>query len=218
MKKTSLVLFPVLAALLMAGCTTAKKSGKKKKSSAASVTSQTTSQGGGGGGSSSSSGGGGGGSSSSGGGGGGAGLVATLDLKSDHATTKSDAQVVIVNGGVTLTIDQNGSQHPCGGDQQKYVADPLRIYSGQKLTFECNSAFNKVVFDSANFADNAYAEYLTAAINQGSYGTAVQADTTVTVTLSSASTSWFYVDEKLNRETDGGYKQNRIYKVEFYNN
>lgn len=42
MKKTNLVLFPVLAALLLAGCTATKKSGKKKKSSSVSETSQTT--------------------------------------------------------------------------------------------------------------------------------------------------------------------------------
>ncbi len=216
MKKTTLVLLPVLGALLLAGCTTTKRP-NKKKSSSATVTSKTTSQGGGGntsqgGGGNTSQGGGG--NTSQGGGGGGGGLVATLDLKSDHATTKSDAQVVIVDGGVTLTIDQNTSTTACGGDQQKYVANPLRIYSGQKLTFECGSAFNKVVFDSANYNDNPYAKWLTEAINKGSYGTAVQDNTTVTVTLSSAATSWSYVDEQV---TDG-YKQNRIYKVEFYNN
>ena len=48
MKKTNLVLFPVLAALLLAGCTTTKKSSKKKKSSEAQTSQKTTSQGGGG--------------------------------------------------------------------------------------------------------------------------------------------------------------------------
>ena len=57
MKKTNLVLFPVLAALLLAGCTATKKSGKKKKSGSggSEVTSKTSTSGGGGGGGGSSS-------------------------------------------------------------------------------------------------------------------------------------------------------------------
>lgn len=41
MKKTNLVLIPVLSALLLTGCTTAKKSGKKKSSTSGQVTSNT---------------------------------------------------------------------------------------------------------------------------------------------------------------------------------
>ena len=97
MKKTSLVLFPVLAALLLAGCTTSKKSGKKKKSSSEQPTVTSTTSGGGGGG----------GTSTTTGGGGGGGTSATptpTDLNWDSVSSVG-SYFDMTPGSHTATID-----------------------------------------------------------------------------------------------------------------
>ena len=114
MKKTNLVLFPVLAALLLAGCTATKKSGKKKKSSSGSETSQTT-----------------GGKSTSGGGGGGSSSASKSEASKDPVVLTEDLTinkaVIVAASGLT--------------DKYTYPKNPYSFTLGsQSIKFDANAS------------------------------------------------------------------------------
>ncbi len=201
MKKTNLVLFPVLGALLLAGCTTTKKSSKKKKSSNAEVTSQTTSQGGGGQSVTSQGGGGGGGTSvkptSQGGGGGGGGSggngTVTLKANADKGAQETNS-VTFTNDGYTVLIEQ-------GSNTQNTIADcvnatgtnSFRMYKAFDVTFSAPSAFTKLEIQWFSFNTNP-TQY---AFNFDHSDATSEVDETnmkTTVTLKSAATSIKYAN------------------------
>lgn len=223
--KKGLFLLPLAGALLLSGCTfnlfgkTITLFEKSQESGGGSGSGSGGTGGGGG------SGGGGSGGGSGGGGGSQSGgvtpsgtKVATMDLKTDHATVKTDEQVVVENGGATVTVDRNGSKTVCGGEKdgthQAYVANPLRIYSGQKVTIELNSSFKQMLFDCPVYSGgDDFSSFMAGIVEAGGYAESVAYEKTkVLVTLSSEATSWEYVVDQLN----GAYKQNRYYSIEFY--
>ena len=188
MKKTSLVLFPVLAGLLLAGCTTTKKSSKKKKSSASGeVTSKTTSQGGGGGGTSQ----GGtsqGGTSQGSGGSGGNGTV-TLTNKAD-LSSQSDETAVYSNDGYTVTIERNGCAQSVTQAISASGSYELRIYAGMKMTIAAPSAFSTFIVRYSTYQQQSGTTYYFDYDITG--GTNSHDDTTgvATCTLNSATSSF----------------------------
>ena len=153
MKKTNLVLFPVLGALLLAGCTSTPK--KKRKKSSTEVTSQTS-----GGGQTSVKPTSGGGTSvkptTSSGGGGGGGGNGTVTLKAN--ADKSDQQeksVTFTNSSYTVLIEQ-------GSNTQNTIADAVtntgtnsfRIFKAFDVTISAPSAFSKIEVQWFSFNSN----------------------------------------------------------------
>lgn len=194
MKKTSLVLFPVLAALLVTGCTTTKKK-SKKKSSSASITSNT-----GGGGSSSSSGGGGGSSSSSskptsssgGGGGGGAGTV-TLKANAD-GKEHSAAAATFANSGFTVLIEQgSNTANTVEAAYNATGTNSFRMYKAFDVTFSATSTFTKLEIKWFSFNDNP-TQYAFNFENSDATFEMDQTSMITTVTLNSAASSIKYAN------------------------
>ena len=196
MKKTSLVLFPVLGALLLAGCTNAPKRKKKSSSSSgasatsqqpsptsgAAPTSQTPSPTSGT-------------TSGGGGGGGGTGGNGTVTLKANKDIgPQEEKSVAFTNDGYTVLIEQ-------GKNTQNTIADcvnatgtnSFRMYKAFDITFSAPSAFTKLEIQWFSFNSNP-TQYAFNFDNDSATYEMNQTTMITTVTLTSASTSIKYPD------------------------
>lgn len=195
MKKTTLVLLPVLGALLLAGCTTTKRP-NRKKSSSASVTSKTTSQGGGGntsqGGGGNTSQGGGGNTSQGGGGGGGNGTV-TLKANADKSA-QDTTSVTFSNAGYTVLIEQgSNTQNTIEACVNATGQNSFRMYKAFDVTFSAPSAFSKLEIQWFSFNDDP-TKYAFNFENNDATFEMDQTNMKTTVTLKSAASSIKYAN------------------------
>ncbi len=196
MKKTTLVLLPVLGALLLAGCTTAKRP-NKKKSSSATVTSKTTSQGGGGntsqGGGGNTSQGGGGNTSQGGGGGGGGNGTVTLKANADKSA-QDTTSVTFSNSGYTVLIEQgSNTQNTIEDCVSKTGQNSFRMYKAFDVTFSAPSAFSKLEIQWFSFNDEP-TKYAFNFENDNATFEMDQTNMKTTVTLKSAASSIKYAN------------------------
>ena len=98
-----------------------------------------------------------------------------------NRTSYSEQQQVWEQNGITVTNDKGSSSSNVGE-----YHDPARFYKGSNVTVECGTAFSQIVFNCNDYKTT-YPTDLQSSISNGS----VSVDgTVVTVTLSSATTSY----------------------------
>lgn len=99
----------------------------------------------------------------------------------DQLTSSSADVAVWTSRTVTMTIEKNTATLAVGGDGSGFLSDPLRVYTGHKMTFNAGTAIiGQIVITCSS---SKYASAL--ASSTWTNGTAVVSGSTVTVTASS---------------------------------